>query len=158
MATESEPPPPVLGSWRRAYALVLGTLAAVDRNLRGHLLEIPLRPLDWAVLLGTIFAIVGWGVWKERGAHTADEYLSGGRDQKWWTIGLSIMATQASAITFLSMPGQAYTDGLGFIQFYLGSPIAMVLLSAFVVPIYYRLKFTQLTNIWRSGSTGAPAS
>ena len=99
-----------------------------------------MRPLDWAVLLGTLFAIVGWGVWQERGARTTDEYLSGGRDQKWWTIGLSIMATQASAITFLSMPGQAYTDGLGFIQFYLGSPIAMVLLSAFVVPIYYKLR------------------
>jgi Na+/proline symporter len=99
-----------------------------------------LRTADWAVLVLTIVTIVGWGLWKERGAKTAEVYLTGGRESKWWTIGLSIMATQASAITFLSMPGQAYTDGLGFVQFYLGQPVALVLLAAFVVPIYYRLK------------------
>jgi Na+/proline symporter len=99
-----------------------------------------MRTLDWAVLVGTLVAIVGWGLWKERGAKTAEAYLTGGRDQKWWTIGLSIMATQASAITFLSMPGQAYTQGMGFIQFYFGLPIAMVILSAVIVPVYYRLK------------------
>jgi Na+/proline symporter len=99
-----------------------------------------MRAVDWAVLLGTILAIVGWGLWKERGAKTADAYLTGGHDLKWWTIGLSIIATQASAITFLSMPGQAYTDGMQFVQFYFGQPVAMVLLCAFVVPIYYRLK------------------
>ena len=71
---------------------------------------------------------------------TSETYLRGGSDLRWWTIGLSIMATQASAITFLSMPGQAYQDGMGFIQFYLGLPVAMVILSALIVPIYYRLK------------------
>ena len=74
--------------------------------------------------------IVGYGAWKTRGVKTADAYLRGGGDLKWYTIGLSIMATQASAITFLSMPGQAYEDGMGFVQFYFGLPIAMVILSA----------------------------
>lgn len=99
-----------------------------------------MRSVDWAVLVGTLAAIVGWGAWKERGKKTAEVYLRGGNSMRWWTIGLSIMATQASAITFLSMPGQAYQDGLGFVQFYFGLPVAMVLLSAFIVPIYYRLK------------------
>jgi solute:Na+ symporter, SSS family len=99
-----------------------------------------MKPLDWAVLVGTLGVIVAYGTWKERGVKTAEQYLRGGRDLKWWTIGLSIMATQASAITFLSMPGQAYQDGMGFVQFYFGLPVAMVLLSALIVPIYYRLK------------------
>jgi Na+/proline symporter len=92
------------------------------------------------VLLVTVVAIVGWGLWKERGIRTSDAYLAGGRDLKWWTIGLSIIATQASAITFLSTPGQAYADGMGFVQFYFGQPLGMIFLSALVVPIYYRLK------------------
>src|ERR1700733_13189105 len=96
--------------------------------------------LDWLILAGTLVAIVGYGVWKGRAVHTADVYLRGGGDMKWYTIGLSIMATQASAITFLSTPGQAYEDGMGFIQFYFGVPVAMVLLSATIVPIYYRLR------------------
>jgi Na+/proline symporter len=96
--------------------------------------------LDWAVLVGTIALIVGYGVWKTRGAQTAGNYLRGGSDAKWWTIGLSIMATQASAITFLSTPGQGFEDGLGFVQFYFGVPIAMVILSATIVPIYYRTR------------------
>ncbi len=99
-----------------------------------------MRPVDWAVLLGTIAAIVIYGTWKERGVNTSEAYLRGGSDLKWYTIGLSIMATQASAITFLSLPGQAYEDGMGFLQFYFGLPIAMVILSALIVPIYYRLK------------------
>ncbi len=96
--------------------------------------------LDWAVLVGTIGAIVAYGVWKTRGAQNAGAYLRGGSDAKWWTIGLSIMATQASAITFLSTPGQGFEDGLGFVQFYFGVPIAMVVLSATIVPIYYRTR------------------
>lgn len=98
--------------------------------------------LDWLVLCGTLFAIVGYGLWKGRVVQTADQYLRGGRDLKWYTIGLSIMATQASAITFLSMPGQAYEDGMGFVQFYFGLPVAMVLLSATIVPLYTRLRVT----------------
>lgn len=99
-----------------------------------------MRPLDWLVLLGTLAVIVAVGAWKERGKKTAEEYLRGGRTLAWWTIGLSVMATQASAITFLSLPGQAYEDGLGFVQFYFGLPVAMVLLSAFLLPVFYRLK------------------
>jgi len=97
-------------------------------------------PLDWAVLLGTLTVIVGYGVWKTRGAAPLSTYLRGGSDARWYTIGLSIMATQASAITFLSTPGQGFDDGLGFVQFYFGVPIAMVVLSATIVPIYYRTR------------------
>ncbi len=95
--------------------------------------------LDWIVLGGTIAAIVGWGIWKTRGANTSADYLRGGYELRWHTIGLSVMATQASAITFLSVPGQAYEDGMRFVQFYFGLPIAMVIISAVFVPIYYRL-------------------
>jgi Na+/proline symporter len=96
--------------------------------------------LDWIVLGGTIGLIIVYGAYKTREVKTAETYLRGGSDLRWWTIGLSIMATQASAITFLSMPGQAYQDGMGFIQFYLGLPVAMIILSSVIVPIYYRLK------------------
>ncbi|MCA9525632.1 MAG: sodium:solute symporter [Myxococcales bacterium] len=94
--------------------------------------------LDWIILLGTLAFIVVWGVWKTRGVATAQEYLRG-TDLRWPTIGLSIMATQASAITFLSVPGQAYEDGMRFVQFYFGLPIAMVIICVVFVPIYYRL-------------------
>lgn len=95
--------------------------------------------LDWLVLVGTLAVIVIYGAWKSREVKTADSYLRGG-DLKWPTIGLSIMATQASAITFLSTPGQAYEDGMRFVQFYFGLPLAMIVISAVFVPIYYRLK------------------
>ena len=91
-------------------------------------------------MIGTLAAIVGYGVYQTRRVDNVKSYLLGDRDLKWWTIGLSVMATQASAITFLSTPGQAYNDGLGFAQFYFGLPIAMVILCVFVLPIYYRLK------------------
>jgi solute:Na+ symporter, SSS family len=95
--------------------------------------------LDWVVLLGTLAFIGVYGAWKARGVRDMEGYF---RDDtlRWPTIGLSIMATQASAITFLSTPGQAYEDGLRFVQFYLGLPLAMVVISAVFVPIYYRLK------------------
>lgn len=96
--------------------------------------------LDWGVLFGTLAAIVIYGIWKTRGAGNLEGYLLGNKSMKWWTIGLSIMATQASAITFLSTPGQAYEDGMRFVQFYFGLPIAMVILSITVIPIFYRLK------------------
>lgn len=95
--------------------------------------------LDWIVMLGTLSAIVAYGVWKTRNINSVKSYLLGDKDLKWWTIGLSIMATQASAITFLSTPGQAYEDGMGFAQFYFGLPVAMVILSIFVLPMYYKL-------------------
>lgn len=96
--------------------------------------------LDWGVLLLTLGGIVAFGTWRSRGVHTTESYLRAGKDIRWWTIGLSVIATQASAITFLSVPGQAYQDGLGFVQFYFGLPIAMVLLSAIALPVYHRLK------------------
>lgn len=96
--------------------------------------------LDWVVLFGTLLAIVAYGVWKTRGTKSAESYLRGSGDTKWWAIGLSIMATQASAITFLSTPGQAYTEGMRFVQFYFGLPIAMIIISVFFLPIYYKLK------------------
>jgi Na+/proline symporter len=99
-----------------------------------------MRPIDWIVLIGTIVTIVTYGVWKGRHKKNLDGYLLAGRQLKWPTIALSIMATQASAITFLSTPGQAYADGMRFVQFYLGLPIAMVVLSITAVPIYHRLK------------------
>lgn len=95
--------------------------------------------IDWIVLFGTLIAIVAYGVWKTRGTNSMDSYLRGD-DTKWWTVGLSIMATQASAITFLSTPGQAYTDGMRFIQFYFGLPLAMIIISVFFLPVYYKLK------------------
>ncbi len=95
--------------------------------------------IDWIILFGTILLIVIYGVYKSRGSKDLEGYLKGSNDN-WWTIGLSIMATQASAITFLSTPGQAYADGMRFIQFYLGLPIAMIILSVTFIPIYYKLK------------------
>ena len=91
-------------------------------------------------MLGTLIGIVAYGVYKTRKINNVQSYLLGDRDLKWWTIGLSVMATQASAITFLSTPGQAYNDGMGFAQFYFGLPIAMVIICIFFLPIYYKLK------------------
>src|SRR5690606_166976 len=96
--------------------------------------------LDWIVLLGTISTIVLYGTWRTRKTQTIEGYLKGDNSMKWWMIGISIMATQASAITFLSTPGQAIEDGMRFLQFYFGLPLAMVIISVTMVPIYYRLK------------------
>jgi SSS family solute:Na+ symporter len=99
-----------------------------------------LTVLDWTVLVGTLVFIAAYGMWRTRGATTSEQYFRGSNQDRWHTITLSVMATQASAITFLSTPGQAYEDGLRFVQFYFGLPIAMVILSAVVVPRYYRLR------------------
>jgi len=96
--------------------------------------------LDWFILLGTLAFIVLYGVWKNRKNNSIEDYLKGGNESRWWTIGLSVMATQASAITFLSTPGQAYHDGMGFVQFYFGLPLAVVVICLFFIPIYHRLK------------------
>ncbi len=96
--------------------------------------------IDWIVLLVTLLFIVFYGVWKTRGSESVDDYVLGGRDAKWWTIGLSVMATQASAITFLSTPGQAFHDGMGFVQFYFGLPLAMIVICIVFIPIYKKLK------------------
>ena len=99
-----------------------------------------MQNIDWFVLVFTLLVIVVYGTLKTRGAVTANEYIKAGNSAKWWTIGLSVMATQASAITFLSTPGQAYNDGLGFVQFYFGIPIAIVVVCTVFMPIYHKLK------------------
>ncbi|UAB80806.1 sodium:solute symporter [Marixanthomonas sp. SCSIO 43207] len=99
-----------------------------------------MQQIDWIVLIGTLVFIVLYGTWKTRKNKTVDDYLKGGNDANWWTIGLSVMATQASAITFLSTPGQAFHDGMGFVQFYFGLPIAMIIICWVFIPIYHRLK------------------
>ncbi|RAI94090.1 sodium:solute symporter [Algoriphagus yeomjeoni] len=96
--------------------------------------------LDWAVLFGTLALIATYGIYKTYGPKSLDSYLRGKNSMNWWSIGLSIMATQASAITFLSTPGQAYEDGMRFIQFYFGLPLAMIIISVVFIPIYYKLK------------------
>jgi len=96
--------------------------------------------IDWIILGGTLLFIIVYGLYKTRKENTSESYLKGGNDSKWWTIGLSVMATQASAITFLSTPGQAFDMGLGFVQFYFGLPLAMVVLCVTFIPIFYKLK------------------
>ena len=99
-----------------------------------------MQQIDWFILIGTLLFIVLYGTYKSRGSKDVTQYLKGGSDSRWWTIGLSVMATQASAITFLSTPGQAFHSGMGFVQFYFGLPIAMVIICLVFIPIYHRLK------------------
>ena len=99
-----------------------------------------MKTIDWVVLLLTILFIVIYGTLKTRRTSTIEGYLKGDNTLRWWMMGISIMATQASAITFLSTPGQAIEDGMRFLQFYFGLPLAMVIISVTMVPIYYRLK------------------
>ena len=96
--------------------------------------------LDWLILLATLGFIVGYGVWRTRRDNSSESYLRGGGDERWWAVGLSVMATQASAITFLSTPGQGYLDGLGFVQFYFGLPLAMLVINRVFIPLYYKWK------------------
>ena len=96
--------------------------------------------IDWIILVLTLLVIIAYGTYKSLGAQTSDEYIKAGNSAKWWTIGLSVMATQASAITFLSTPGQAFNDGLGFVQFYFGLPLAVIIICLVFIPIYHKLK------------------
>src|SRR4051812_45818454 len=96
--------------------------------------------IDWIVLGLTLFGIVGYGIYKSGSNKNIDQFLMGNRSLPWYHVGLSVMATQASAITFLSAPGQAYTDGMSFVQFYFGLPLAMIVLCITFVPIFHRLK------------------
>ena len=95
---------------------------------------------DWIVLVVTLLFIVIYGVWKTKGSKNVEDYILGNNETPWHTVGLSVMATQASAITFLSTPGQAYHDGMGFLQFYFGLPIAMVVICVTFIPIYHKYK------------------
>lgn len=96
--------------------------------------------IDWIILVSTLLSIVIYGTVKTRGAKSSLDYIKAGNQAKWWTIGLSVMATQASAITFLSTPGQAFHDGMGFIQFYFGIPLAIIIVCMVFIPIYHKLK------------------
>ena len=96
--------------------------------------------IDWIILVITLLVIIAYGTYKSVGAKTSNEYIKAGNSAKWWTIGLSVMATQASAITFLSTPGQAFNDGMGFVQFYFGLPIAVIIICLVFIPIYHKLK------------------
>ena len=95
--------------------------------------------LDWVVMCGFIGFVVFYGTWKSRNTRNVDTYIRAGKTSQWWLVAISIMATQASAITFLSTPGQAYVDGMRFVQFYLGLPIAMIILCITAIPIYNKL-------------------
>ena len=98
-----------------------------------------MKTIDWIVLIFSIGLIVLYGIWKNRKNKNLEDYFKGNNKSRWWTIGISVMATQASAITFLSTPGQAYNDGMGFIQFYFGLPFAIIIISMFFLPIYHKL-------------------
>ena len=95
--------------------------------------------LDWIVLLGTMLGIAAYGTWRTRHTDNLNTYLKGSKTTKWGTIGLSVMATQASTITYLSLPGQAYENGIAFIQNYFGLPLALILVCAVFLPIYRKL-------------------
>jgi Na+/proline symporter len=99
-----------------------------------------MRPLDWVVLAFTLISIVAYGLYRARGSNTVDRYLLAGKTMPWYAMALSIMATQASAITFLSTTGQSYVDGMRFVQFYFGLPIAMIVICATVVPVFHHAK------------------
>jgi SSS family transporter len=99
-----------------------------------------MRPLDWIVLFGWLLFLISYGLWRGRGSDTVNKFLLAGKTMPWYAMGLSIMATQASAITFISTTGQSYMDGMRFVQFYFGLPVAMVILSATAVPIFHRAK------------------
>ena len=97
-----------------------------------------MRPLDWIVLVTALVSIVLYGLYRGRGSNTVDRYLLAGRSMPWYAMGLSIMATQASAVTFISTAGQSYVDGMRFVQAYFGLPIAMVVICATVLPLLHR--------------------
>ena len=99
-----------------------------------------MRILDWIVLVTSLVSIIAYGLYRSRGSNTVDRYLLAGKSMPWYAMALSIMATQASAITFISTTGQAYVDGMRFVQFYFGLPLAMVVIAAFVVPVFHHAK------------------
>ena len=96
--------------------------------------------LDWIVLFATLSIIVGYGLYRSRGSDTVDRFLLAGHTMPWYAMALSIMATQASAVTFISTTGQSYTDGMRFVQFYFGLPLAMVVICATVVPVFHHAR------------------
>ena len=119
--------------------------------------------LDWIVLVGWIVFLVSYGLWRGRGSSNVNQFLLAGKTMPWYAMGLSIMATQASAITFISTTGQGFVDGMRFVQFYFWLPIAMVILSATAVPIFHRAKvftaYEYLEQRWtRARAASSPPS
>ena len=119
---------------------LFSTLLQTTLQSKSMEIESKLHLVDWIILAITLIFIVAYGTHVTRKNTNVQEYIKGGNDSKWWTIGLSVMATQASAITFLSTPGQAFHSGMGFVQFYFGLPIAMIIICVVFIPIYHRLK------------------
>ncbi len=120
-----------------------------------------MRLLDWFTLVATLAGLVLYGLYRSRGSKTVNQFLLAGKTMPWYAMGLSIMATQASAITFISTTGQGYIDGLRFVQFYFGLPIAMVIVSSVAIPIFYRANiYTAYEYLERrfDGKTRAAAS
>src|SRR4026209_2058026 len=99
-----------------------------------------MRALDWVVLAAWLLFTISYGLYRARGSKTTHSYLLAGKTMPWYAMGLSIMAAQASAVTFISTTGQSYVDGMRFVQFYFGLPIAMVVICATVVPVFHRAK------------------
>ncbi|MBS1855586.1 MAG: sodium:solute symporter [Acidobacteria bacterium] len=99
-----------------------------------------MRPLDWIVLVASLVSIIAYGLYRSRGSNTVDRYLLAGKSMPWYAMALSIMATQASAITFISTTGQSYVDGMRFVQFYFGLPLAMIVIAAVVVPVFHHAR------------------
>ncbi|MBK9422358.1 MAG: sodium:solute symporter [Flavobacteriales bacterium] len=96
--------------------------------------------LDWIVLVGTLVLIAAYGTWRTRNENSREDYLRAGNTSRWWAVGFGVVATQLSAVTFLSTPGQGYLDGMRFIQFYFGLPLAMVVICVVFIPMYYKWK------------------
>src|ERR671933_491120 len=99
-----------------------------------------MRLLDWIVFCTWLVSLVGYGLYRGRGSSTVDKYLLAGKTMPWYAMGLSILATQASAITFISTTGQGFVDGLRFAQFYFGLPIAMIIIAMTAAPIFHRAR------------------
>src|SRR5262249_18280063 len=121
----------------RFCAVVFG---GIDHRISSFYPTFFMRTTDWIVLTVTLGAIIAYGLYRSRTSKNLDGYFLSNRSMPWYLVLLSIMGTQASAITFLSAPGQAYTDGMRFVQYYFGLPIAMVVISIFFVPIFHKLK------------------
>ena len=114
--------------------------------------------IDWLVLCATLALVVFYGLWRARACRSVDSYLLAGQTMPWYAMALSMMATQASAVTFISTTGQSYVDGMRFVQFYFGLPFAMVILAVHRRPaVSPAPKSTRLTNIWSSVSIPRPA-
>ena len=144
--------PPFLRTWRRVYTATLIYLVLHHLRLLSVHPGLSMSSLDWVVLVSTLVSIVTYGLYRSRGSNTVDRYLLAGKTMPWYAMALSIMATQASAITFISTTGQSYVDGMRFVQFYFGLPLAMVIICATAVPIFHHAASTRRTNTWRSAS------